>query len=229
MAHINHRHVAAAPVPSLGDSSKFQHILATSGAGGKPAVPLQDAMHSAPQRIKSHIGAQPSVGDPRIQHSALVVPASTPGGVRHAQSPPPPPPPPFHRPPVMYSGTATNTQNPPPTMRTNLITVPIQDSSGPAMERGKPPPMYHHYGGPAPPPPPPPQYSPYGVPPPPQPQPPPAYYPPAPQVGYQTSQYGAQTAAPPPPYQESAQQYSTPPPPPPQQWPHPSNPPTFYR
>ncbi|XP_063216873.1 E3 ubiquitin-protein ligase Hakai-like [Bacillus rossius redtenbacheri] len=210
-AHINHRHIAAAPVPSLSDSPQFQLGM----GGAKSTVPLPEPLQPAPQRIKSHIGAQPSVGDPRIQHSALVAPM----GPRRGQSPPPPPPPPFHRPPMMYAHDGA--QNPPPNMRTNLITVPIQDSGGggPPEHGNPPPPMYHHYGGPAPPP----GYSPYGVPPPPQPQPP--YYPPSAQVGYQGAQYGGQGGG--APYQEPAQQFSTPPPPP-QQWPHPSNP-SFYR
>nr|CAD7458600.1 unnamed protein product [Timema tahoe] len=238
-AHINHRHIAV-PVPSLSEPTQFPHIMA-SVTTNKPPISLQDSlidsvtnklMGSAPQRIKSHIGPQPSVGDPRIQHSVMVVPVSSSAVEHHRrgppqQSPPPPPPPPFvphpHRPPNYPTGPQPNTQNPPPNMRTNLITVPIQDNSSNVMDH---PPPYHHY------PPQGPQYSPYGVPPPPVQQPQTSYYQTSqPNVVYQGGQYGGQgvpTNPPPnraPQYQDPGQ-YGAPPPP--HQWAHPSNP-QFYR
>ncbi|XP_069703319.1 E3 ubiquitin-protein ligase Hakai-like isoform X3 [Periplaneta americana] len=261
-AHINHRHTAV-PVQSIGDNAQFP--LVVTGGNTKPPT-QQDAMMVEtsttnkmvapnPQRMKQpHMVPQPSVGDPRLQHTALV-PVSNSGAVmdHHRRgppqpSPPPPPPPPFaphpHRPPMIVSGYPTPQQtpqsNPPPNMRTNLITVPIQDNSTSVLVDHAPPHPsagYHHYTQA----PPPPQYTPYGVPPPvvgpPQPQ--TGYYqaPPGAVVAYQGAQvpqYGAQGVPPnptppgrAPQYQDPVgQQYGAPPP---QQWQHGPNNPPFYR
>ncbi|PSN32069.1 hypothetical protein C0J52_16220 [Blattella germanica] len=259
-AHINHRHTAV-PVQSLGENAQFP--LVVTGGNTKPPS-QQDAMMveaSAankmvapnPQRMKQpHMVPQPSVGDPRLQHTNMV-PVSNSGAMDHhrrgppQQSPPPPPPPPFtphpHRPPMIVSGYPTPQQNPqsnpPPNMRTNLITVPIQDSSTNVLVDHAPPhpsPGYHHY-----PQAPPPQYSPYGVP-------PPVVGPPQPQAGYyqtppgavvtyqgaQVPQYGSQGVPPNPPAPGRAPQYQDPVTqqygaPPPQQWHNAPNNPPFYR
>jgi len=260
-AHINHRHTAV-PVQSIADSAQFP--LVVTGGNTKPQI-QQDAMMvetSAankmvapnPQRMnKPHMVPQPSVGDPRLQHTTMV-PVSNTGSVldHHRRgppqpSPPPPPPPPFnphqHRPAMIVSGYPTPQQNPQsnqtPNMRTNLITVPIQDNSASVLVEHPPPHPpagYHHY-----PQAPPPQYSPYAVPPPvvgpPQPQ--TGYYqaPPGAVVAYQATQvpqYAAQgvssnPTAPgrAPQYQDPVgQQYGAPPP---QQWQHGPNNPPFYR
>lgn len=260
-AHINHRHTAV-PVQVIGDNAQFP--LVVTGGNTKPQT-QQDAMMvdasaankmvaPSPQRMKQpHMVPQPSVGDPRLQHAAMV-PVSNAGSVldHHRRgppqpSPPPPPPPPFnphpHRPAMIVSGYPTPQQNPqsnpPPNMRTNLITVPIQDNSTSVLVDHPPPHPstgYHHYSQA-----PPPQYTPYAVPPPvvgpPQPQ--AGYYqaPPGAVVAYQSTQvpqYATQgvpsnPAAPgrAPPYQDPVgQQYGAPPP---QQWQHGPNNPPFYR
>lgn len=169
---------------------------------------------------------------------------------RGGPSPPPPPPPPYapmqHRQPMIVAPPGYAPSAPPPTqnsMRTNLITVPIQDVEM------TPTTYHHHYSQP---PPVQPQYthSAYTVPPH---QPPPNYYPPvtyAPGPAVQ-AQYVPQAVPPPgavsqgvapnvpppgmavrPQYHDN--QYRTPPPPPVahgQQWSINSSnpPPTYYR
>ena len=89
------------------------------------------------QRMKPPGG--PNAGDPRSQQTK-------PGGCGGDH----------HR--IGRGYSAANNQS-----RTNLITVPIQDTNTVMMEHpGPPPPTYHHYSQP--PPPPPTQYNPYGVP-----------------------------------------------------------------
>ncbi|XP_054275049.1 E3 ubiquitin-protein ligase Hakai-like isoform X1 [Macrosteles quadrilineatus] len=206
-AHINHRHMV-------------------SHGGGEPPEP-------SPAKIPTMGGSVPrlkssqSAGDPRVQSTPAVIEP------HHRRGSSPPPPPPFgshsHRPPMIHppyqSGGGQSS------MRTNLITVQIQDSGmDVAPTTFHQPHSYSHA---------PPQYAPpYGVPPPvaiPPPQAPPFY--PTPPASYapppgppQPPQYASGPPAPRPPhYQDpmAPQQYNAPPP----QWQHPppNNGQQFYR
>ncbi|XP_066997192.1 E3 ubiquitin-protein ligase Hakai isoform X2 [Anabrus simplex] len=265
LAHINHRHIAL-PVQPMPEIAQFPQVVtsgSSSSSSSSTKPPVQDAMMvmtTNAQRMKpTHMVAQPSIGDPRLQHSAMVAGPSSDHHHHHHHhhhrrshsqpSPPPPPPPPYapphpHRPPMIVAGYPTSQPNPQtnaplPNMRTNLITVPIQDNSNPIrmdLPRPHPAGTYHYPHGA-----PPPQYGPYGVPPPvvvaPPPQPQPGYYQ---TPGYQTGQvqvqqYGSQGVPNSTPagrvqqYQEAVTQQYGAPPPPPQQWQHTSNNPPFYR
>lgn len=219
-AHFNHRHIAAS-VPSLGSSGGGE-------APPEPPAPVKiPTMNSGTTPQTARIKPPPqtqhmtAAGDPRIQPSQGIID-------HHRRNSPPPPPPQFvpHRPPmIMPNYQQQNQQAPVSNMRTNLITVQIQDSG-----MDVPPTTFQQHYSHAPPP----QYAPpYGVPPPPPPvipSQPPQFYPtpagtyPPPPGPPQPPQYGATGPPQPSPiprqphYQEPIAQPYAPPPP---QWQHP--------
>ncbi|XP_012265204.2 E3 ubiquitin-protein ligase Hakai [Athalia rosae] len=216
-AHINHRHISAPPPPVQGLQVEQQYIHSKSEMDLQmtkmPPVPMQSGRM---KQVQSHM-VQPIMGnDPRV--NSMVSQQQ----VEHRQQ---------HRPqPIIPMQNYQQNSAPPPAntpMRTNLITVPIQDTTMTTHDIHNQ--QNHHYYQP----PPPPQvnYGTYNVPPPvsqsqqyyTQPQHPSqvTYVPPPPQQQYGPS--GTSSIRPSPAGYMQEQQYGPPPPqqqpPPPQtQW-----------
>ncbi|XP_070168789.1 E3 ubiquitin-protein ligase Hakai [Polyergus mexicanus] len=191
-AHINHRHISTPSQTVQVDPPQYVHSKSDieSQLTKVSSVPMQNTRLKSVQshmvqpimgndpRVNSLVSQQPTLEQHRQQHRQQQQQAMM-SMQSYAQNTAPPPPPPNNAP-----------------MRTNLITVPIQDTASLATHDLHGQQSHHYYPPPPPPPPPPPQvnYG-YNVPPP---------------VSQTTQQYYPQS-------QHPTQVSYVPPPPPPQQ------------
>lgn len=145
-AHINHRHVSAPPPPVQGmqvEQSQYAHSK-TDMESQLSKVPSVSMQAGRMKQIGSHM-AQPIMGnDPRVNSMVNQSPSD------HRQQ---------HRPQQMmsiqnYSQNSSTSQSNNPPMRTNLITVPIQDTTLSSHDIHSqqnhhyyPPPSQVNYGG----------------------------------------------------------------------------------